>query len=302
MGFTRWSFSPHLHWLGYQTGEQTLQTRNLEIQDVASSFHWLWRLGASFLICQNITDTLGRHVPQIMHESATGCAVSDHSSDMYWRSLYTDYSTHDSLGGRYAAQGELKETGARQGGSPPFRLQARKRQIKGPHQAAWLQSLPSGPVWAALAEGRTPRRLSRQQFWLAAAHPPFDCQGLLCSTCSRVPPQAYLISQLVHSSQQRMRSLCLFTYWNIIALQSCVNICCTMEWISYMYPYVPSLLSLPPIILVILPICVITEHWVELPVLYGMFPLATYFPQIVYMLLLLFSRPVVSDSLQPHAL
>ena len=213
-----------------------------------------------------------------MRESATGCAVSDHSSDMYWRSLYTDYSTHNSLGGRYAAQGELKETGARQSGSLPFRLQARKRQIKGSHQAAWLQSLPSGPAWAALAEVRTPRRLSQEQFWLAAAHPPLDSQGLLCSMCSHVPPQAYLVSQLVHSSQQRMSSLCLFTYWNIIALQSCVNICCTMEWISYMYPYVPSLLSLPSTMLIILPICVITEHWVELPVLYGMFPLATYFP------------------------
>ena len=50
-----------------------------------------------------------------------------------------------------------------------------------------------------------------------------------------------------------------------------------MEWISYMYLNIPSLLSLPSTILAILPICVITEHWVELPVLCNMFPLATYF-------------------------
>ena len=60
-------------------------------------------------------------------------------------------------------------------------------------------------------------------------------------------------------------------------LYNVVLISCTVEWISYMYPYVPSLLSLPSTVLAIRPICVITEHWVELPVLYNMFPLATYF-------------------------
>ena len=47
------------------------QTRSPEIQDV-SSFHWLWRLGACFLIPLDITDTWGSHVPQIMREKYYG--------------------------------------------------------------------------------------------------------------------------------------------------------------------------------------------------------------------------------------
>ena len=40
--------------------------------------------------------------------------------------------------------------------------------------------------------------------------------------------------------------LFLFFNWRIIALQGCVNFCCTATWISHMYTYIPSLWSLLP--------------------------------------------------------
>lgn len=69
--------------IGMSDKRAETQTRSPEIQDVASLFHWLWHLGACFLISLDVTDTWGSHVPQIMRESTMECAVSDHSSDMY---------------------------------------------------------------------------------------------------------------------------------------------------------------------------------------------------------------------------
>ena len=70
--------------IGMSDKKAETQTRSPEIQDIASSFHWLWHLGARFLISLDVTDTWGSHVPQIVCESTMECAVSDHSSDMYW--------------------------------------------------------------------------------------------------------------------------------------------------------------------------------------------------------------------------
>ena len=55
-------------------------------------------------------------------------------------------------------------------------------------------------------------------------------------------------------------SLSLFFFWSVIALQWCACFCCTAKWISYMFPFISPFLDF-------LPIQVITEHWVEFPVL-----------------------------------
>ena len=64
-------------------------------------------------------------------------------------------------------------------------------------------------------------------------------------------------------------SLAFLKNWCVIAFQYHVSFCCAPKWISYMYIYIyiPAPLGLPP------PLSAITEHWAELPDLYGSFPL-----------------------------
>ena len=59
-------------------------------------------------------------------------------------------------------------------------------------------------------------------------------------------------------------------YWRIVDLKSCVSFCCTAKWIIYTYTYILSFLDS-------FPIEVITEYWVEFPVLYSRLLLVTYF-------------------------
>ena len=59
-------------------------------------------------------------------------------------------------------------------------------------------------------------------------------------------------------------------YWSIVDLQCCISFCYTAKWISYTYTYIHSFLDS-------FPIQVITEYWVEFPVLYSRSLLVVYF-------------------------
>ena len=58
-------------------------------------------------------------------------------------------------------------------------------------------------------------------------------------------------------------------YWSIVLLQCCVSCYCPAKWIIYVIHMSPSFLDFSPI-------QVITEHWVEGPVLFSGFSLVTY--------------------------
>ena len=65
--------------------------------------------------------------------------------------------------------------------------------------------------------------------------------------------------------------------WRIIDLQYCTGFCHIALWISHKYTYISSFPNLPPSPYPILPLWVVTEHWIELPALYNNFLLAVYF-------------------------
>lgn len=44
----------------------------------------------------------------------------------------------------------------------------------------------------------------------------------------------------------KFENILIFFYWNAIALQCRVGFWCTVKWITHIYPYIPSLLDLPP--------------------------------------------------------
>ena len=92
--------------------------------------------------------------------------------------------------------------------------------------------------------------------------------------------------------------VCVFFNWRTIALQYCVGFCCTSIWISHRYTHVPSLLSTLPIFHPIPPVWFVTEHFVELPVSHGKFPLALYFTLV--MCIFTYSSLSLSPSSSPQ--
>ena len=65
--------------------------------------------------------------------------------------------------------------------------------------------------------------------------------------------------------------------WSIVDLQGCDNFCCTTKWFSYTCTHIRSLSDS-------FPTQIITEYWVEFPVLYNRSPFGHSFhiPQYAY--------------------
>ena len=73
-----------------------------------------------------------------------------------------------------------------------------------------------------------------------------------------------------------------FFYWSIGTLQYCVNFCCTMKWISYLYTSIPPSSNSAH--------STRLHHHKAPPVLYNRFPLVIYFPHGSVYLSILLSR------------
>ena len=104
-----------------------------------------------------------------------------------------------------------------------------------------------------------------------------------CQTKVILPDQvslyenAFLALSLSQNLYKKFFNLFIFNR-RIIGLQYCVGFCHTSTRISHRNIYVSSLLALLPTLHPILPLCVATEHWFELPESCSKFPLANYFP------------------------
>ena len=166
--------------IGMSDKRAETQTRSPEIQDVASSFHWLWHLGACFLIPLDITDTWGSHVPQIMREKYYGTRSE-------WSLQRHVLSGHSTL--TYLLLTTAWEVGML------IKVSWRKQGHGKVAACLWGYRPGSGR-----SRGLTVHCGSRAcpvdqhgLLWLRSGHPrgsPLDSQGLLCSTCSHIPPQA----------------------------------------------------------------------------------------------------------------
>ena len=78
------------------------------------------------------------------------------------------------------------------------------------------------------------------------------------------------VNPLHSNTNFKLHFLKINSYWSMVDLPCCISFCCTAKWVSYTYTYIHCFLDS-------IPIHVITEYWVEFPVLYSRFLLVIYF-------------------------
>lgn len=172
-----------------------LQTRNLEIQDPASSSHWLWHLGASGFTSLGIWCSASPAHGVITPLGSCMNVLWTYTTDAHWVvpcfPLYPDsFSPHDSLGSRYADQCTLKrrKQGHRKVVTCLWGYKVRKQQNKVPRPL----NLPLHPgsvapepslLTSVGCSGWAPGiqdTLSQEQFW-SADHRSSSSWSLSCS-------------------------------------------------------------------------------------------------------------------------